>query len=165
MNGKEVTLRRALELAVATEELGGQFYKDMAEKFVEDKAVADIFKQLAKDEANHEAQFKNLLKEVEGATEPKKDDEVSYLLRAAAMTEFFDKKSFEDMESVKAPADALIKALAFEKSTLFYYQTLKDVLGTSQQLDALIAAEKGHVTALARVIVSDAKFRGLADPW
>jgi hypothetical protein len=29
----------------------------------------------------------------------------------------------------------------------------------------MIDAEKDHVTALMKVIVSDAKFRGLADPW
>jgi len=164
MSDKEISLRSALELAVATEERGGKYYVEMAEKFAGEKPVAEIFTKLAKDEANHEAQFKTLLSQVEGAGGKAKDDESYHLVRAAALSRFFDKdqKATDDIQS---PRDALAQALDLEKSTLFYYQSIKDAIGGSPELDALIAAEKGHVVALTRVIISDAKFRGLSDPW
>ena len=159
---ENLTLRKAIEIAVATEELGAKHYQELAEKFAGRAEVASLFKKLAEDEVSHEAQFKALLNEVP-AKQNVGDDEQGLLLRAAATAQFFDKKALE--EDVQTPSDALAKALAFERSTLFYYQSIKEVLGESPQLEEMIQAEKTHVTTLMKVILSDADFRGLADPW
>ena len=87
------------------------------------------------------------------------------VLRAAAISQFFDQKALANDEQIKSSQDALIRALAFERSTLFYYQSLRDILGDSPQIEKMIEAERSHVVVLMKVIVSDAKFRGLADPW
>ncbi len=158
------TLKRALELAVATEELGAEYYRHMAARF-RGQSVGEVFTRLARDEANHEAQFKKLLAEVDDAPAPAPDDEAYFLVRAAALSEFFDRDAVDDLESIETPAVALTRALAFEKSTLFFYQSVREAIGASPQLDALVAEEKSHVTALTRVMVSDAAFRGIADPW
>lgn len=160
---EKLTLRKAIEIAVATEELGAKHYQELAQKFAGKSDVASVFSQLAEDEVAHEAQFKALLKEVPEEKRSTDDDEQGLLLRAAATSQFFDKKALE--EGVETAADALAKALAFERSTLFYYQSIKEVLGESPQLDEMIQAEKSHVTILMKVILSDAEFRGLADPW
>jgi rubrerythrin len=159
----EMTLRKALEKAVATEAQGERYYKHMAETFADNLAVATVFEQLAADESEHEAQFKRLLDSVPADQGTGEDGEA--LLRAAFTIDSFDDKKMEDFADVKTPADALARALAFEKSTLFYYQSLKDVIGESAELDQLIAAEKQHVTSLMKVVISDAEFRGIADGW
>jgi rubrerythrin len=160
---ENLTLRKAIEIAVTTEELGAKHYQELAKKFAGEAEVAGLFQKLSEDEVSHEAQFKALLNEVPEANQDLVDDEKGLLLRAAATAQFFDKKALE--EAVETPADALAKALAFERSTLFYFQSIKEVLGESPQLDEMIQAEKAHVTTLMKVILSDAKFRGLADPW
>jgi rubrerythrin len=158
-----LTLRKAIEVAVATEELGAKYYQEIAKKFSGEKEVVEVFGQLAEDEVAHESQFKKLLDEV--PPDEVGSSDAGLLLRAAATSQFFDQKALEDTAEIKSATDALAKALAFERSTLFYYQSLQDVLGKSAQLQKLIDAEKSHVTTLMKVIVSDAKFRGLADPW
>ncbi len=160
---ENLTLRKAIEIAVATEELGAKRYQELAKKWAGEAEVASLFQRLAEDEASHEAQFRALLKQVPEGKKDLGDDENGLLLRAAATAQFLDKKALE--EAVETPVDALAKALAFERSTLFYYQSIKEVLGESPQLEEMIQAEKAHVTALMKVILSDAKFRGLADPW
>lgn len=161
-----LTLRRAIEMAVATEELGAAHYRAIADKFTSEPVVAEVFLRLAEDEVAHEAQFRELLNEVPAEQNTVGHDEAGLLLRAAATSQFFDKEALADTAGIKSPADALAKALAFERSTLFYYQSLRDVLGeSSPQLQEMIEAEKAHLTTLMKVIVSDAKFRGLSDPW
>jgi rubrerythrin len=160
-----LTLRKALEMAVATEELGAKHYREIAKKFSGESEIARVFQQLAEDEAAHEIQFKKLLNEVPPEKDAVQQEDAGLLLRAAATSQFFDKKALEDTEGITSPDDALTKALAFERSTLFYYQSILEILGESPQLAKMIEAEKSHVTALMRVILSDAKFRGLADPW
>jgi len=162
---QNLTLRKAIEVAVATEELGAKYYKEIATKFSGEEKVARVFQQLAKDEEAHETQFRRLLDEVPPEKNEVGQDDAGLLLRAAATSQFFDKQALADMAEIKSPADALGKALAFERSTLFYYQSLKEILGESTELQKMIDAERDHVTTLMRVIVSDAQFRGLADPW
>jgi len=108
MSGSEVTLRKALELAVKTEEVGGRYYLDMAKKFSGDPAVAEVFELLAKDEAHHEAQFKKLVEQCQDSTSPSNDEEAYYLLRAASLSEFFGEKSLAT-DAPETPGDALIK--------------------------------------------------------
>jgi rubrerythrin len=162
---ENLTLRKAIEMAVATEEIGARYYQEIAEKFSNDKEIARIFGQLSEDEVAHEAQFRKLLEEVPPEKDRAEQGDAGLLLRAAALSQFFDKKAIENVADIETPVDALAKAMAFERSTLFYYQSIKDVLGESPQLQKMIDSEKAHVTALMKVILSDARFRGLADPW
>jgi rubrerythrin len=161
------TLRRALELAVATEELGGQFYRDMATRFADRVEVAEVFRELARDEDEHETHFRLLLERVLAAapTRPAPRDDVTFMLRAVALSEFFGRKTFGDLEAITTARQALARALEFEKTTLLYYETLRDALGPAPELEALVQAEKGHVVALARVILSDRELRGGDDDW
>jgi rubrerythrin len=44
---KNLTLRKAIEMAVATEELGAKYYQEIANKFSNESEIARVFKQLA----------------------------------------------------------------------------------------------------------------------
>jgi rubrerythrin len=165
MSTPPVSLQQVLELAVATEARGAQYYQQLSEKFSSEQEVAAIFARLSQDERSHEATFRKLLA---GAPPDKSvaPEDDSYLpLRAAATSDFFQAETLSDLSRLQTAADALTHALQFEKATLFYYQAAKDALGVGAELDELIAAERAHMTALMRTIISDAKFRGLADPW
>jgi rubrerythrin len=162
---ENLTLRRAIEMAVATEELGAKYYQEIAKKFSNESEIARVFRQLSEDEVAHETQFRKLLEEVPPEKDAAEQGDAGLLLRAAATSQFSDKKAIENVAEIETPTDALAKALAFERSTLFYYQSIKDILGESPQLQKMIDSEKTHVTTLMKVILSDARFRGLADPW
>ena len=50
---EELTLRKAIEFAVTTEELGAKFYARAASRFESDAEVGAVFAQLARDEEAH----------------------------------------------------------------------------------------------------------------
>ena len=56
-------------------------------------------------------------------------------------------------------------AFELEKATLGFYSAMRDVLGANDTLDSVIEAEKAHLNKVMQYIVTDSKFRGLADKW
>lgn len=164
---EQLTLRKALEFAVTTEEIGARFYERMAGKFSGDSDVAGIFAQLGRDEQVHRVEFRKVLEQVPVSY----DDEVEYeraqYLRAMAHSKFFSIRSgpFADIEKIEDAADALRHAFEFERAALGYYQAIRDEIGKNPALDAIIAAEKQHVSQLMKVIMTGARFRSLQDEW
>ena len=162
---KDLTLRKAVELAVITEQLGADFYDRMKHKFAARKELVEIFDQLVRDERKHETQFKKILETVpEQDIKDEQSDQYQYL-RATAMSSFFGRDGLKDTEHIETDEDALGKAMAFEKDTLQYYRAIRDILGEQPQLDQIINAERTHVIALMKVIIADARFRGLDYDW
>ncbi len=162
---EELTLRKAIQLAITTEQMGADFYKRMERNFGDQQILKEIFGQLMKDEIAHEAQFKAILKNTPEDEIEKQQYELYQFLRATAISEYFRADYFTKMKEITKADEALGKALAFEKATLLFYQAVKDILGDNDSLDAIIKAERSHVLALMKVIISDAKFRGLGDKW
>jgi rubrerythrin len=164
---KGMTLRKVIEFAVTTEELGAEFYSRMAKKFADKPDVASVFSQLARDEQVHKVQFRAIL---EGAPATF-DDEVEYeraqYLRAMAVSEFFapHSGSFRQADDITDVDGALWRALELEKAALGLYRAIRDELGQSKALDAIIAAEREHLFQLMKVVTTGAKFRGLQDDW
>jgi rubrerythrin len=144
--------------------MGARFYKDLAKKFSQEKELAGIFNQLGDDELSHAAQFRTLANQTPG-DDVISDDEGGVQLRAAVASQFFDRKELQQVDQIRTKRDALVKALAFERSTLFYYQSLEDVVGKTPELEELVQAEKSHLTILMKVVMTDAEFRGLSDFW
>ena len=99
----------------------------------------------------------------EGSLEDR--EEALNLLRASAASKILSPGALAEAGDAKTPADALLGALELEKATLFFYQSLKDVLDDNEEVDHLIETEKRHVSALMKVLVNDARFRGLDDTW
>ena len=161
----EITPEKALELAASIEERAAQHYEALAQKFADDEALAAVFSQLAKDEAAHENHFKDLSQRVGKPGSLENKEEALDLLRASAASEFFHPDSLAGTEDIKTPADALQRALGLEKATLFFYQSLRDLLDESDEVSHLIETEKRHISSLMKVLVSDARFRSLDDTW
>ena len=163
---KGITIRKAIEFAIATEETGVKAYSQLAEKFAEQEEMSAAFSLLAEDERTHKAQFQTLLGQIpsgEGAVVTNDDD--SGYLRAMAMSEFFggDQGLIGELEAAQSLQGALLRVLGFEKATFSYYRAVKDVLGGSEVLDSIIQEEKGHIMRLMKYILTDEKFKGLAD--
>ena len=121
---------------------------------------------LAKDEVMHAHQFRKLLERTPPDEGVSTGPEFQYL-RAMSLSQFFMgaeglKKKCKEIEDKD---DALGIAFELEKATLQYYNAMKEVLGGSDTLNTVIQAEKAHLTKVMRYIITDSKFRGLADEW
>jgi len=161
---EELTLRKAIEFAVKTEELGQLFYQKLARKFEDNEELKNTFELLSRDEAIHEKQFRALMEKVPEDERISGKDERLQFLRAMSMSEFFmgQEGLFKKLEKIKEADDALLEAFELEKATLQYYDAMKEFLGDSDALNAVIAAEKSHVLKLMNYLVTGARFRGIA---
>ncbi len=164
---EQLTLKKSIELAVATERNGAAFYKHLAEEFRGDKELHEMFSILASDEVTHEVEFRALLKKLPEEKKSADQEERYQYLTAASMSEFFtgEKGAFKNSEQIKTRDDALARAFALEKATLLYYHAVKDILGDHETLNAIIKAEKSHLVSVMKYMLTGAKMRGLSDTW
>ena len=165
---EDVTIRKAVEFAVKTEEVGNVFYTKMSRKFEEkDKEISEIFATLAKDEIAHRQQFKTLLDTVPEDPNVSSKDERFALLKIMSRSEFFmgEDGIYRALDEIETRDDALERAVRLEKETLGYFQALKDVLGNNDVLNAIIKIEKGHLVKLMEYMITGAKMRGLSDKF
>ena len=161
----DLTLREAIQLAVTTEQLGRDYYERMAKKFAGEADASAAFGQLAKDEQAHEEQFKRILEAVPKDEDQSSRYELYQYLRATAISQFFQQDYFKKADKIETASDALAAALHFEKTTMQFYQAIREITGENKQLDAIIAAERRHVLSIVKILPTDAKFRGLGDSF
>jgi rubrerythrin len=147
---KEPTVRKAVEMAIQTEEVGIKFYQRIARTFEERPEIAETFRRLAEDEKNHVARFRTLLETApENPREMQSVPERLEYLRAITVSEVFKGPAFKDLQDrVESMEDALQVALDFEKATLHVYLGLQDVVGEQESLAEVIAEERGHIVRL-----------------
>ena len=160
------TPRKAVEFAIKTEELGARFYKKLAGRFSDKAELKEMFELLAKDEVAHESLFRLLLEGMPPDEGVSTGPEFDYL-RAMSLSQFFmGKKGLKKKyKKIKKKSDAMLAVFELEKATLQYYQALREVLGENETLEAIIRAEKAHLTKAMRYVITDARFRGLSDNW
>ena len=163
----DVTLKSSLEFAVKTEDIGSQFYSRLAKKFADNKEVADIFSRLSRDEEVHKSQFSRLLAQLPDEAGMVSAPEKSEYVKAMSISEFFSPRHgpFADIDTIEDRDDALEKAFGLEKATLGFYRAVQDAIGENDTLKQVIEAEKSHVVALMKVLMTGAKFRSLQDTW
>jgi rubrerythrin len=148
MNGLDGTsLRKAVQFAITTEQVGARAYRRLARNLAEDEEIAQLFLALAEDEERHEAEFRALLETVADCDAARDYPEKYGYLRAMSISEFFSPRSglTRDVEEIRTREDALRRAIGLEKATLGYYQALRDVLGPSAALEGIIGAEREHL--------------------
>jgi len=165
---EDVTLRKCMQFAVMTEELGAKYYARMAKQFAENEEVKKIFDRLSKDEEIHRKQFEMLLEKTEEDIGVGKNPEKTAYLRAMSISEFFSHHEgpLAGIDQVRNRDEALKKAFDFEKATLGFYRAVEDVLGKNDTLSEVIEAEKGHVSVLMKALMVDGStFRNLQDNW
>ena len=148
------TPEKAVRLAIQAEELGCEFYRRLARVFARDVRMVDLFAALAEDEDLHREQFEGLLALCPRDFAPEDRNERVAVLRAAAMSEFFlgDLGLFRHLDELRTPAEALRRAIALERDTLGFYLALRDALGDSEGLDAIIGAERVHLRRLTEAL-------------
>jgi len=162
-----LTPERCVAFAIETEELGARMYRDLATRFASDPELCELFQGLSADEVEHEARFRALRDRLapgeRGRSLP--DDDAEYL-RAMSMAEVFDTEALaKRVDGIRTRDDALERALHLEKATLAYYQALREALGPNEALDTLIAVERKHVVKVMQLMITGARFRGLADAF
>ncbi len=150
----ELTLRKAVEFAVQTEEAGAIFYKKLARRFSEDREISDLFAELAKEEEAHTETFQRFLQEVPEETPYKSQQERLAVLRAMAMSEFYlgEDGLFKNQDKIETVKDALVRAYQLERNTLAYYLEIRELLGASDVIDAIVIAEERHMLQMAQRI-------------
>jgi len=161
-------IQKAIDFAIATEETGAVTYTELAKRFADKKDLQEAFTMLARDEEVHKAQFQALMKDIPAsAASIASDDDKIQLLRAMAMSEFFDleKGPLKTIGQAQNVQEALRCVLGVEKATLSYYVALQDAIGESKALSGIIQSEKQHVTRLMKYLITDEKMKGLSDPF
>lgn len=147
---KEPTVRKAVELAIETEQVGVGFYQRIAKQFEDRPEIAETFRRLSEDEKIHAARFRKVL-ETAPEDPPRVQSEPDRLvyLRAMSRSEMFKSGAFRNLgERVESMQDALVVALEFEKTTLNVYLGLQDVLGDNEVLDAIVEEERSHIVRI-----------------
>jgi rubrerythrin len=159
------SLSKYLQLAVLMEQNGQEFYSKMALKFSGEEEIARIFARLAKDEQMHAEEFQAIAdKHAREAGEL--SGEALEFLQATSVSRFFNEDYRKHVEDkVQGPEDALMLAFRFERATLLFYGAINEAQGDSEAMRGIMKAEKEHLFSLMKVIMSDARFRGLADDF
>jgi len=165
---ENVTAAKCVEFAMKIEEIGAELYRGLAQKFSSDPELRELFEGLGRDEVQHGELFRALRDRVAPLLrQPAPSAEQQDYLRAMAMSEVFagGKGLARDVDSIRSRDDALERALNLEKATLGYYQAVRDVVGADEAIDSLIEVEKRHVVKVMQLLLTGAKFRGLADSF
>ena len=161
---EQLTLKKAVEFAIKTEELGAQAYAKLARKFSDEKNLEDIFQVLAREEIAHGKAFTAMLSRVPDVEEGEGEERWQYL-RAMSISHFFGGKDglLKSIDKIKTREDALIRAIGLEKSTLQFYDGMKDIMEDNEVIDSIIRAEKRHVVNLMRVLMSEGKLHQISE--
>jgi len=164
---EQLSVRQVVQVAIEAEAHGAQLYRDLATRFAAEAERREAFTTLARDEESHEAHFRALQSTLPTAEQGALGrEQVQYLTAVAAAERLLVSSGLTAQpERIESTRDALERAYALERATLLYYHGLRDTLGRSEALDAIIEAEKGHLVQVIRYLVSGAKLRGLSDPW
>jgi rubrerythrin len=150
------TIHKAVQFAVATEDMGERTYSALAKKFLDEIGLCATFSRLAEDERRHRADFQALLDKLPADDDVWTDNERYRYLSAMSRSAFFagEEGLTATLNNIRSVDDALAHALEFEKATLGYYLALQDVLGQQEPLSAILEAEKQHVIALMKAITA-----------
>ncbi len=147
------SIQEVVEQAIQTEKLGYEFYNSLSDKFTDDSSLKEVFEFLAGQELKHEKQFSELKAQL--STSDLVDwDEASYYLRAIVESEFFlgNKKALPSLDGIQSREVALRHAMSFEKETLLYFYSMRDLVKEWKIVDEIIKEEKNHIRKLAELM-------------
>jgi rubrerythrin len=140
---------KAVELAVAIEELGAWTYRALAARWGRSGELRALFGELGEDEAAHGETVRALLGDARAVGGGPLDEQS---LKAIARGFFVadDGWALAGVAELERPDEVLEKVLKFERATLNFYRGLRDVLGSTPALELMIAEERRHVAAITR---------------
>lgn len=157
---KTLNLHNLIQLAIEVEKKGAEVYNRLAEKHSHNQELSEAFRLLAKDEQIHYTQFLALKNELPETLDVSNDfdSEIFACVDPAKKIAFFENTA-EDLLS------ALKVAFDFEKETYMFYSAVRDVIGENPTLNKIIQYEKSHMVKLMDYILTESKFRGIADKF
>lgn len=159
---QEITLKSIIETAIRAEELGINYYSELAKRFHKNAEIKEMFELLAKDEVLHKKQFNDLLSNLNDFNVAITELDKSFM-SGVDISKFF--KGMESVDNNAKPEEVLKNAFEFEKESVLFYSGLRDIIGENKELDEIIKLEKQHMTSLLKYIIDDAEFRGIQDSW
>ncbi|MBW2622626.1 MAG: ferritin family protein [Deltaproteobacteria bacterium] len=140
------------QIAIDIEENGRSFYEKAREK-IDNEEVKAVFKSLGLAEIQHKELFASLLSKLpasarESAVWDPEDEMNQYLKMMADMHVF---RTSEDLDSrlagISSAKDALTLALEFEKDSIVFFLSMKDMTEEKQGrdlIDQLVKEELNH---------------------
>jgi rubrerythrin len=147
----------AFKIAISIEENGLRFYNQAADK-LSTGPVAELFRNLAKEEEIHKAVFKKMFEALPPPTSPgtfDPENETDQYLQMMASFHVFkqnDQAVDQALSSIKTEKEALKLAMNFEKDSVVFFVQLKNAsaeIGDKVSVDSLISEEAGHLRKLA----------------
>lgn len=143
-----------IDLAVQTEIRGEKFYREAAAAASDRPQARELFTYLADEEVRHRQVFEGLsgaivVTEIDPTTW---EEAVAYI--AAVVDSAFFSKDDAPIRLVPKGAtldEMLQQAIEFEKQTLLYFYSLRDLVQPSNVpiVDRVIAEEKSHIRRLS----------------
>jgi rubrerythrin len=144
-----------IDAAVQTEVRGEAFYRQAAAQADKPEAAA-LFRYLADEEKRHKQLFAGL----EGAIvttdiDPTTWEEAQEYIAATVDGAFFARTDapIRAVPQAATVAEMLRQAIAFEKETLLFFYSLRDLVTPTNRplIDEIMAEEKKHIRQLARI--------------
>lgn len=148
---EKYSIHEVLEQAIRTEQLGNEFYNDMAKRFEQDTELNNLFTFLAQQEVQHGRTFTEL-KDRTADEEFENWEEVSNYFRTVVESEFFlgKNKSLPSMKNITSVLEAVNFAISFERETILYFLGLKEAVKEKEIIEEIINEEKRHIILLGR---------------
>lgn len=147
----------ALELAMEIETNGEAFYNAILEEDTESE-TAELFRDLAAQERNHYAVFRQMLERVSSGPDipdPEYDQYMMYMRVALDRALFSgEDKALLLAKEANDVDSALRAALGFEKDTLLFFYDLREMVSERDRdsITRIIREEKTHVRRLAGML-------------
>ncbi|MCJ7738748.1 MAG: ferritin family protein [Anaerolineae bacterium] len=147
----------AFEMAMGIEKNGEAFYRAVAQK-AQAFQVRGLFADLAEQEVEHYEIFFKLSKTLRDKPLMSADEWEQYqgYLQATVQSALFEglDKALAAADVVADEKEAIRMAMGFEKETILFFYTLRDVVtgGQQEMIGKIIAQEKLHVRRLAGML-------------
>lgn len=143
----------AVQFAIRIEENGRMFYLEAADKS-KDTEVRDLFKNLANEEMEHKAVFKEMLSNIESIPPAEQYDGEydSYLKNYVDGAKVFLEEAKSKIEEVSKDASAAITfAMRMELDSILYYSEIGRLMGEKyyRVIEKIIGEERKHFSKLS----------------
>jgi len=141
------------QFAINIEENGEKFYRNISEKFTDEK-VKEIFNFIADEEVKHKETFKGLLEKIREykPAETYPGEYFSYL-KAYAQELIFPVQIEKEIEEGMTVKEILDFAIRRELDSILYYTEVKNVIPETQHtlIDKIIEQERQHFVKLSNL--------------
>jgi rubrerythrin len=158
-----------LQLAEQIERNGRQYYFEAAQAY---EGGRGVFLELAQVEMEHEKAFADMRVRLALKPSPPIDEDgnLAHYIRNLAAGTFFEVGAnpatlFQQNDSTQ---DILWTAVGLEKQSILFYEGVERILpepGDRKTVDAIIAAEMGHIGMLVKFQGARSDGRPLSPPW